>query len=58
MKACSTPWLASGLRTGNSRTKQDALEADILSLVREFNVSEDGTMVVPSNYLEVVIVRA
>jgi SAM-dependent methyltransferase len=34
-----------------------ALEADILDLIDRFNVATDGTMVVPSEYLEAVIVR-
>jgi ubiquinone/menaquinone biosynthesis C-methylase UbiE len=33
------------------------LEADILALIAEFNVAEDGTMVVHSEYLEAVITR-
>ena len=33
------------------------LRADILALIDEFNQAEDGTMVVPSDYLEVVIDR-
>lgn len=33
-----------------------ALEADLLDLVAQFNRADDGTMVVPSEYLEVVIV--
>ena len=36
---------------------QSALAADILALVAKFNVSGDDTMVVPSEYLEVVIRR-
>jgi len=36
---------------------QAALERDIISLVGRFNRSGDGTMVVPSEYLEIVIVR-
>ncbi|MEA2720992.1 MAG: hypothetical protein QOJ39_2856 [Candidatus Eremiobacteraeota bacterium] len=36
---------------------QAALEHDLLGLIAQFNRSEDGTMVVPSEYLEVVIVR-
>jgi SAM-dependent methyltransferase len=36
---------------------QTALERDILALVGQFNRSGDGTMVVPSDYLEIVIVR-
>lgn len=34
-----------------------ALEHDILSLIGRFNRSEDGSMVVPSEYLEVVMIR-
>jgi SAM-dependent methyltransferase len=34
-----------------------ALTADIMELIGHFNVSRDGTMVVPSEYLEVVIER-
>jgi ubiquinone/menaquinone biosynthesis C-methylase UbiE len=36
---------------------QEALERDIIALVSRFNRSGDGTMVVPSDYLEIVIVR-
>jgi len=32
-----------------------ALEADLLALLEEFNVATDGTLVVPSDYLEVVV---
>ena len=35
---------------------RDALERDLLDLVGRFNRAEDGTMVVPSEYLEAVIV--
>jgi SAM-dependent methyltransferase len=34
---------------------QSALEQDLLALVGQFNRSGDGTMVVPSEYLQVVI---
>jgi ubiquinone/menaquinone biosynthesis C-methylase UbiE len=34
-----------------------ALEADLYALLGEFNVAGDGTLVVPSEYLEVVIVK-
>jgi SAM-dependent methyltransferase len=37
--------------------RQVALAADLGALVERFNVSRDGTMVVPSAYLEVVITR-
>lgn len=37
---------------------QAALEADLLALVGEFNIAKDGTMVVPSEYLEVIAVKA
>ncbi|MEJ1160182.1 class I SAM-dependent methyltransferase [Prosthecomicrobium sp. N25] len=36
---------------------QQALERDILDLVGRFNRATDGTMVVPSEYLEVVVTR-
>ena len=36
---------------------QSALGQDLVSLVSRFNRSGDGTMVVPSEYLEVVITR-
>jgi ubiquinone/menaquinone biosynthesis C-methylase UbiE len=36
---------------------QAALEADLLELIARFDVAGDGTMVVPSEYLEAVIVR-
>jgi SAM-dependent methyltransferase len=39
-------------------TGSAALESDLLELVARFNVSGDDTMVVPSEYLETVIVRA
>jgi hypothetical protein len=34
-----------------------ALEADLQALLDEFNVAKDGTLVVPSEYLEVVVTR-
>ena len=34
-----------------------ALEADLLDLIASFNQATDGTMVVPTEYLEAVIVR-
>jgi ubiquinone/menaquinone biosynthesis C-methylase UbiE len=36
-------------------TKQSALRADLMMLINQFNRSGDGSMVVPSEYLEVVI---
>ncbi len=36
---------------------RDALEADIYALLDAFNVARDGTLVVPSEYLEVVITK-
>ena len=36
---------------------RDALERDLLELVARFNVATDGTMVVPTEYLEAVIVK-
>ena len=35
---------------------RDALEADLLELIARFNRADDGTMVVPNEYLEAVIV--
>jgi hypothetical protein len=37
--------------------RQAALERDLKALVERFNRAADGTMVVPSEYLEVVITR-
>ena len=37
---------------------QIALQRDLLALVDQFNRAEDGTMVVPSEYLEIVVTRA
>jgi ubiquinone/menaquinone biosynthesis C-methylase UbiE len=36
---------------------QAALEQDLMNLIARFNRSEDGSMVVPSEYLEIVITR-
>jgi hypothetical protein len=36
---------------------QSALAADLLALVAQFNRSNDATMMVPGEYLEVVITR-
>jgi ubiquinone/menaquinone biosynthesis C-methylase UbiE len=36
---------------------QDALQRDLVGLIEQFNRSGDGTMVVPSEYLEIVITR-
>jgi ubiquinone/menaquinone biosynthesis C-methylase UbiE len=36
---------------------REALEADIFALLDAFNVARDGTLVVPSEYLEVVITK-
>ena len=36
---------------------RQSLEADLLALMAEFNFAKDGTLVVPSEYLEVVITR-
>ena len=35
----------------------EALEAELYALLDTFNVAEDGTLVVPSEYLEVVITK-
>ena len=36
---------------------RDSLEADIYALLDAFNVARDGTLVLPSEYLEVVITK-
>jgi SAM-dependent methyltransferase len=36
---------------------QAGLEADIRALIAEFNVAKDGTVVIPSEYLDVVIAK-
>ncbi len=36
---------------------REALEADLYSLLDQFNIAEDGTLVIPGQYLEVVITR-
>ena len=36
---------------------QAALETDLLALVGKFNIAEDGTMVLPSEYLEAVVTK-
>lgn len=37
--------------------RRDAYERDVLTVVRQFNRAHDGTIVLPSEYLEVVAVR-
>ena len=37
---------------------REALEADLYALLDKFNIAEDGTLVIPSEYLEVVITKA
>ena len=36
---------------------QKGLAADLLDLIKRLNVANDGTMVVPSEYLEAVIIK-
>jgi ubiquinone/menaquinone biosynthesis C-methylase UbiE len=38
-------------------TNRDALERDLLALIATLNRADDGTMVVPSEYIEIVISR-
>ena len=38
-------------------TKQDSLAADLIALAERFNRATDGSLVAPSEYLEVVIRR-
>jgi hypothetical protein len=35
-----------------------ALENDLRGLIREFNLADDGTVVIPTEYLEAVITKA
>jgi hypothetical protein len=37
--------------------KQEALRNDLLALIDKLNRAEDGTMVVPSEYLETVVTK-
>jgi SAM-dependent methyltransferase len=37
--------------------KRDALEADLYALLSTLNIAEDGTLVIPGEYLEVVIAK-
>ena len=39
------------------RAAQQKLQADILALIDKFNVAKDGTLVIPSEYLEIVITK-
>jgi hypothetical protein len=46
---------------GFAAIDQDArasLENDLRSLIREFNLADDGTVVIPSEHLEAVITKA
>ena len=36
---------------------RQSLEQDLLDLIAEFNVAADGTLVIPSDYLEAVITK-
>jgi hypothetical protein len=46
-----------GVHAGKDRDRQAAFGRDLLELIERGNRSGDGTMVVPSEYLEVVIER-
>ena len=48
---------AQGLR-GARRRGQQALERDLIALLNELNVAGDASLVVPAEYLEVVITKA
>jgi ubiquinone/menaquinone biosynthesis C-methylase UbiE len=37
---------------------RETFEADLYALLDEFNVAEDGTLVIPSEYLEVVVTKS
>ena len=36
---------------------RQALEAELYALLDKFNVADDGTLVVPSEYLQVIITK-
>ena len=36
---------------------RETFEADLYGLLDEFNIAEDGTLVIPSEYLEVVVTK-
>jgi hypothetical protein len=38
-------------------SNQQALRNDLLALIGRMNGADDGTMVVPSEYLEIVIIK-
>ena len=38
-------------------TKQNGLNNDLIALIATMNKASDGTMVVPSEYLEIVITK-
>ncbi len=38
-------------------TQRQTLEDDLYALMREFNIADDGTLVIPSEYLEVVMTK-
>ncbi len=40
------------------KTGQDSLEADIVTAIDFFNVASDGSMIVPSEYAEIIIIKA
>jgi hypothetical protein len=47
----------SGHRRMSESAAREALEADLYALLDKFNVAEEGTLVILSAYLEVVITK-
>jgi len=43
--------------TGLSADKQRRLEQDMFYLIDDFNISTNSTVVIPSEYVEVVVVK-
>jgi len=43
--------------TGLSADKQRRLEQDMCYLIDDFNISTNSTVVIPSEYVEVVVVK-
>ena len=37
--------------------RRDPLEADLFALFGKFNVAKDGTLVIPREYLEVLVTK-
>jgi SAM-dependent methyltransferase len=54
----STDYVGALLERGRERAKADRLPVIFHALIEELNLAQDGTVVIPSEYLEAVITRA